>query len=140
VATRASSRRFPGGDAGAAVVDFVLVGSLLTLLFLAVLQVAVDVYVRNVLAAAAADGARYAANADVADPQAGADRANELIRSSLGASFAHARPAADVRDVDGDGAPVVGVTVSARLPLLAWFLPVGPTVTVTGHALAEPPR
>jgi len=140
VATRTSSRhrRRPRGEDGAAVVDFVLVGSLLTLLFLAVLQVAVDFYVRNVLEAAAADGARYAANADVADPQAGADRANELIRSSLGASYAHARPAADVPDVDG--APVVGVTVSARLPLLAWFLPAGPTVTVTGHALAEPSR
>jgi len=139
VATRASSRaRRPHGDAGAAVVDFVLVGSLLTLLFLAVLQVAIDVYVHNVLEAAAADGARYAANADVADPQAGADRANELIRSSLGPSYARAQPAADVPDVDG--APVVGVTVTARLPLLAWFLPVGPTVTVTGHALAEPPR
>lgn len=126
------------GDAGAAVVDFVLVGALLTLLFLAVLQVALDFYVRNVLAAAAADGARYAANADVGDAHAGADRTNELIRSSLGAGYAHARPALDEPDVDG--APIVGVTVSARLPLLAWFLPVGPTVTVTGHALAEPPR
>jgi len=136
MATRASRR--PTGDAGAAVVDFVFVGALLTLLFLAVLQVALDFYVRNVLAAAAADGARYAANADVGDAQAGADRTNDLIRTSLGASYAHARPALDVPDVGG--APVVGVTVSARLPLLAWFLPVGPTVTVTGHALAEPPR
>jgi Flp pilus assembly protein TadG len=135
VAIRASR---PHGDAGAAVVDFVLVGSLLTLLFLAVLQVAVDFYVRNVLETAAADGARYGANADVGDAQAGADRTNELIRSSLGPSYAHARPALDVTDVDG--APVVGVIVSARLPLLAWFLPVGPTVTVTGHALVEPPR
>jgi Flp pilus assembly protein TadG len=129
-------RRTPCGDAGAAVVDFVLVGSLLTLCFLAVLQVAVDYYVRNVLESAVADGARYGANADVASPQAGADRANELIRSSLGRAFAHATPADDVASVAG--APVVGVTVSARLPLLAWFLPVGPTVTVTGHALAEP--
>jgi len=136
VATRAS--RSLRGDTGAAVVDFVLVGSLLTLLFLAVLQVGVDFYVRNVLASAAADGARYAANADVGNAQAGADRANELIRSSLGAGYARARPAAGVADVDG--APVVGITVSARLPLLAWFLPAGPTVTVTGHALVEPAR
>ena len=126
------------GDPGAAVVDFVLVGALLTLLFLAVLQVALDFYVRNVLEAAVADGARYGANADIGSAQAGADRANELIRSSLGGSFARARAAVDGSSVDG--APVVGVTVSARLPLLAWFLPVGPTVTVTGHALQEPPR
>jgi Flp pilus assembly protein TadG len=137
VAIRASSPRLRG-DAGAAVVDFVLVGSLLTLLFLAVVQVAVDFYVRNVLEAAVADGARYGANADVGSAQAGAGRANELIRSSVGASFAHAHAATDASDIDG--APVVGVTVTARLPLLAWFLPVGPTVTVTGHALAEPPR
>lgn len=140
MATRANKRRCRrlGGDAGSAVVDFVLVGSLLTLLFLAVLQVAVDFYVRNVLEAAAADGARYGANADVGSAQAGADRANELIKASLGSSLARARPAVDAVSVGG--APVVGVTVSARLPLLAWFLPVGPTVTVTGHALAEPPR
>lgn len=139
MATRASSslRRWPRGDDGAAVVDFVLVGALLTVLFLGVVQVAIDYYARNVLQAAAADGARYAANADVGDAQAGADRANELIRSSLGPSFAHATPTAAGFDVGG--APVVGVTVSARLPLLAWFLPVGPTVTVTGHAMAEPP-
>lgn len=127
-----------GGDAGAAVVDFVLVGSLVTLLFLGVLQVAVDMYVRNVLAASVAEGARYGANADVASTQAGADRANELIAGSLGRTFAHARPATS--DADIAGMPVVAVSASARLPLLAWFLPFGPTVTVMGHALAEPAR
>jgi Flp pilus assembly protein TadG len=123
-------------DRGSAAVDFVLVGTLVTLLFLAILQVAIDYHVRNVLAACAAEGARYAANADVADPQAGADKANELIRRSLGGAFAHA--AAPVPQDEVAGAPVVTVTVTARLPLLAWFLPVGPTVRATGHALMEP--
>ncbi len=124
------------GDRGSAAVDFVLVGSLVTLMFLAVLQLGVDYHVRNVLAACVAEGARYAANADVADPQAGADKANELIRASLGESFARAE-APDAAETVA-GAPVVTVTVRARLPLLAWFLPVGPTVTATGHALVEP--
>lgn len=123
-------------DAGAAPVDFVLVGLLVTFLFLGVVQVGIDYHVRNVLAACAAEGARYAANADVADPQAGADRANELIKDSLGASFAQAT-APEPQDTV-DGAPVVTVVVRTRLPLLAWFLPVGPTVTATGHALLEP--
>ena len=123
-------------DVGAAPVDFVLVGSLLTLLFLGVAQVAIDYHVRNVLAACAAEGARYAANADVADPQAGADRTNELITESLGASYAQA-VAPDPQD-SVNGAPVVTVVVQTRLPLLAWFLPDGPTVTATGHALLEP--
>ena len=123
-------------DDGAAPVDFVLVGLLLTFLFLGVVQLAIDYHVRNVIAACAAEGARYGANADVADPQAGADRANELITQSLGSSFAHA-VAADPQDAVG-GAPTVTVVVHARLPLLAWFLPAGPTVTATGHAFLEP--
>ena len=56
----------PPRDVGSAPVDFVLVGSLVTLLFLALLQLGIDFYVRNVLAACVADGARYGANADVA--------------------------------------------------------------------------
>lgn len=123
-------------DRGAATVDFVLVGTLVTLLFLAVLQVGVAFYVRSVLAASAAEGARYAANADVADPGAGAARANALIRQSLGSSFA--RATTDARPEVVDGVPMVRVDVTARLPLLAWFLPVGPTVHVTGHAVLEP--
>jgi Flp pilus assembly protein TadG len=122
-------------DDGAAPVDFVLVGLLVTLLFLGIAQLAIDYHVRNVLAACAAEGARYGANADVADPQAGADRANELITQALGSSFADATaPAQDAVD----GAPVVTVVVRTRLPLLAWFLPAGPAVTATGHALLEP--
>jgi hypothetical protein len=123
-------------DTGAAAADFVLVGSLLTFLFLGVAQVAIDYHVRNVLAACVAEGARYGANADIADAQAGADRANELITESLGSSYAHA-VAPDRQDMV-NGAPVVTIVVDTRLPLLAWFLPAGPTVTATGHALLEP--
>jgi hypothetical protein len=123
-------------DRGSAPVDFVLVGSLVTLLFLGLLQLGIDYHVRNVLAACAADGARYGANADVASPTAGAAQANEEIRHAIGSSYAEA--VADPNQSDVDGAPVVTVEVSTRLPLLAWFLPEGPTVHVTGHALLEP--
>jgi hypothetical protein len=123
-------------DRGSAPVDFVLVGSLVTLLFLGLLQLGIDYHVRNVLAACAADGARYGANADVASPTAGAAQANEEIRHAIGSSYA--RAVADPDQSDVDGAPVVTVDVTARLPLLAWFLPRGPTVHVTGHALLEP--
>lgn len=123
-------------ERGSAPVDFVLVGSLVTLMFLALVQLGVDYHVRNVLAACVAEGARYGATADVADPAAGAARANDLIAQSLGWSYAHATPA-DVQD-DIDGVPTVTVTARVRLPLVAWFLPVGPAVHVTGHALVEP--
>jgi Flp pilus assembly protein TadG len=132
--TRTATERHD--DVGSAAVDFVLVGVLVTLLFLGVVQLGVDYHVRNVVAACVAEGARYAANADVADPAAGADRANELIRESLGPSFAHVAPA-DHPDTLG-GEPVITLTADIRLPLVAWFLPVGPTVHVTGHALQEP--
>lgn len=123
-------------DSGAAPVDFVLVGLLVTFLFLAIAQLAIDYHVRNVLAACAAEGARYGANADIADPQAGADRANVLITESLGSRYA-AAVAPSAQDTVA-GAPVVTVEVHTRLPLLAWFLPIGPTVTATGHAFLEP--
>lgn len=123
-------------DAGSAPVDFVLVGALVTLMFMALLQLGVDYYVRNVLAACVADGARYGANADVADPGAGAAQANQEISHALGASYATAY-APDQQDRI-DGASVVTIDVRDRLPLLAWFLPVGPVVHATGHALLEP--
>ena len=122
-------------DRGSAPVDFVLVGSLVTLMFLALIQIGIDFHVRNVLSACAADGARYAANADVRDPAAGAAVANQEISQSLGSAYATATPGATT---DVDGAPVAAVEVRDRLPLLAWFLPEGPAVHVTGHALMEP--
>ena len=125
-----------GGERGSAPVDFVLVGSLVSLLFLALVQLGIDYHVRNVLAACAADGARYGANADIADPAAGAARANDEITQALGSSYAHAAVSPQV--ATDDGAPVVTILASARLPLIAWFLPHGPTVHVTGHAIAEP--
>jgi hypothetical protein len=127
-----------GADNGSAPVDFVLVGSLVTLLFLGLLQLGIDYHVRNVLAACVADGARYGANADFASPRAGAAQANSEIRRALGSSYATAVASPDQAQVDG--APVVTVEVTARLPLLAWFLPEGPTVHATGHALLEPPQ
>jgi Flp pilus assembly protein TadG len=123
-------------DRGSAPVDFVLVGSLVTLLFLALLQLGIDYHVRNVLAASAADGARYGANADVRDSAAAADAANQEIRHALGSSYAHAVAVPGPTEVDG--VPVVTVSVEDRLPLLAWFLPHGPQVHVTGHAVVEP--
>jgi Flp pilus assembly protein TadG len=123
-------------DHGSAAVDFVLVGSLVTLLFLGLLQLGIDFYVRNVLAACVADGARYGANANVASAQAGAAAANREITRALGASYATAY--APNQQPSDDGAAVVTVDVRARLPLLAWFLPVGPTTHAIGQALVEP--
>jgi hypothetical protein len=129
------SRRRAAAQGGAATVDFVMVGALVTMLFLAILQLGIDLYVRNVLAACLADGARYGANADIASPAAGAARSNLEISGALGGHYATAY---SLPLVDVDGAPAVEVAASVRLPLIAWFLPVGPTVHATGQALLEP--
>ena len=74
-------------DQGAAPVEFVLVGTLLTALTLAVLQLALAIYVRNVVHDAAVEGAHYAALADVGR-DAGRARTAEVITRAVGASYA----------------------------------------------------
>lgn len=120
-------------ERGAAPVEFVLVGIVLSGVFLAVLQLGIDLHLRNVLSASAAEGARFGANAD-RDPIDAADRTRELVTESTSARYA-ANVTADVAELAG--APVVEVTVRAQLPLVFGWLPAAP-VTVRGHALLEP--
>jgi Flp pilus assembly protein TadG len=119
---------------GSAVVDFTLVGLLVTLLFLGLLQLGLDLHIRNVLAASAEEGARLGADAN-ASAAAGAALANQLITNTIGARYAHA---VAVPGETADGQPVVTIEVRDRLPLLVSFLP-AVTVTVRGRALKEPP-
>ena len=119
-------------DSGSAVVEFTLVGILLTFLFLAVLQLGLALHVRNTLAAAAAEGARYGANAD-RDPAQGAAVTRQLIRDSLADSFAD-RVTAGVETVDGF--QTVYVEVDATLPLVGLLGPPR-AIQVRGHALEE---
>jgi Flp pilus assembly protein TadG len=120
-------------DAGAAVVDFVLVGSLVTLVFLGVVQLATVLHVRNTLIDCASEGARYGALAG-STPDAGAERARELIEADLSAAYA-----ADVvsRRAQVGGLETVEVRVRAPLPVVG-LVGVGRVVAVTGHAVAEP--
>jgi Flp pilus assembly protein TadG len=120
------------GEGGSAPVEFVLVGVLLTVLFLAIVQLGLDLHVRNVLVASASEGARYGANADRA-PADGITRTRELITTSLSRRFA--------RDVSAgigqaDGADVVVIRVRAPLPVFAWYGPAG-VLSVAGHAVRE---
>jgi Flp pilus assembly protein TadG len=132
-----STRRTPRAarsDDGAAVVDFVLVGVLLTLLFVALLQLGLALHVRNTLTAAAAEGARYGANADRV-PADGAAITRRMIRDSLADSFADDVTAATETV---DGVPTVVVRVRARLPVIGLLGPAR-SLSVQGHALDEAP-
>ena len=119
-------------DRGSAVVDFALVGGLLTLLFAAVLQLTLALHVRNTLVDCAAEGARFAAMAD-RSPADGVDRARELIAMSLVPRFAENISS---REVLLDGVRVIEVEVVAPVPVVGLIGPSG-TMSVTGHALEE---
>jgi hypothetical protein len=119
-------------ERGAAVVDFVLVLVVLIPLVLGIIQVGLVLLVRNTLAAAASEGARYAATAD-GGPGDGIAVTREQIDGAISGRFAQ-----DVRarQVMVDGAPGVEVVVRAEVPALGLF---GPAIQleVAGSAVEE---
>ena len=122
-------------DRGSSTVEFTLVSVLLLFLFLGVMQLGFVLHTRNVLVAAAQEGARYGANAD-RGPADAEQRTLEVVADALSPRVAGRmdRPQASVVTVDG--ARVLEVTLSGPLPLV--FLPAGPLrLTVQGHALEE---
>lgn len=119
-------------ERGSAAVEFVLVAILLTALFLGLLQLGLDLHIRNVLIASASEGARYGANADRV-PEDGAAHARELIRGALSERFA-SDVSADVQAAGGT--EIVVVTVRAPLPLVALLGPAR-SLVASGHALRE---
>jgi Flp pilus assembly protein TadG len=125
----------PGsGDDGAAPVDFVLLSALLTAIFLMVLQLGIALHVRNVLASAAAEGARYGANADFTQHgAAAAQETRDIITKELAARFAGNVSAAVV---NVGGQPAIEVDVSAPLPLFG-FWGTARDIHVRGHAMQE---
>ena len=127
-------RAADGEDHGAAPVDFVLLVGLLTVLFLMLIQLGFALHVRNVLTSAAAEGARYGANADFTDHEgAAAGQTRTVISSELSARFAEHVSATTI-SVDGE--PVVEVDVSAPMPLVG-FWGTARTIRVRGHAMQE---
>ena len=117
-------------ERGAAVVDVVLVMVVLVPVVLGIMQVALVLFVRNTLAAAASEGARLAATRD-RGPADGAALTRAQIDGAVSGRFA--------QDVTAtQQGRTVEVTVYARVPALGIG---GPAVelTVTGHAVEEPP-
>lgn len=101
-------------ERGSSPVEFVLVGSLLTVLTLAVLQLGLAMYVRNVVHDAAVEGAHYAALADITLTE-GAERTRLSITRAVGASFADD---VTVAESDALGYPTAVVTVRTTLPVI----------------------
>ena len=120
------------GARGSAVVDFVLVSTLVVPLFLGILQVGLYLYVRNTVTAAASEGAHYAAvlNRVPADGEARTrDLVDGVVKNQLIDSVS-------AEETDVGGQPGVEVVVKAHMPPLGLWGP-GIDFTVEGHAVKE---
>jgi Flp pilus assembly protein TadG len=126
------SRATLGDETGSAVVEFVLVGTLLTLLTLSVIQLGLALLIRNTVLDAASEGARYGA---LADNQIGdaVQRTRDLITTAIGPAYAQ-----DVTVAVGTyrGHPADIVTVRAPLPVIG-LVGLPGALEVTGHAAIE---
>ncbi|MDM7832471.1 TadE family protein [Cellulomonas edaphi] len=115
-------------------VDFALIGGLVTVVFVSVLQLTLVLHVRNTLVDCASEGARYGALAGN-DPADAASRTRALLSQSLSARFSQDVSAARVHR---DGLELVEVEVHAPRPLIG-LIGSGGSLTIHGHALAEVP-
>ena len=120
-------------ERGSAVVDFVMVGGLLTMFFLAIIQLTLVLHVRNTLIDAAASGARYGTLADRGSSDA-EDRARTLIGTALNAEFARD---ISTTEVTFQGLRTLEVTIKAPMPVIGL---IGPRdlLEVKGHAAIQP--
>jgi Flp pilus assembly protein TadG len=125
-------KRATRSESGSAIADFALVSVILIPLFFAIFQLALIWHVKSTLTAAASEGARYG-SAYNRTTEAGRSRTEQVLDQSFGADFDD-KVLADTSQVEGQ--QVVEVTVTAEIPVLAFW---GPTVTVhtTGHAIKE---
>jgi len=131
-----SRPEWPGSsDRGSAVVDFALVGALLSVLFAGLLQLVLVLHVRNTAIDCAAEGARLGARADRV-PADGLVRARELLANELPGLSGPGPPEASVAVVQVSGVQAVEVTLTVPLPVLGLLGSAGST-TVRGHAFAE---
>ncbi|WP_258066955.1 TadE/TadG family type IV pilus assembly protein [Arthrobacter sp. GMC3] len=117
-------------ESGAAVVDFVLVSALVAIMFLALVQLALVLHVRNTVADAASSAARYGALAD-RTAQDAQERATFLIESALGGAYGQDVSATVT---EADGIAILTVTVIAPLPLIGLLGP-GESLQMSGHAI-----
>ncbi len=105
---------------------------LLLMLFLGLVSVVLWAYTRTLLTSAAADAARYAANADVADGAAVQRVHDELVGGVAGSTL-------DTLSCTTAGEGLMaGVSCTMEAPgIVGLFDGMLPTITVTGHAARE---
>lgn len=116
-------------ERGSAIVDFVLVGGLLTAVFLAIVQLTLVLHVRNVLTDAASTGAHYGTLADRSADDA-RERTRAVIDAALTEEFAR-----DITTAEATFRDIRTLEVTVRTPFPVVGL-IGPSalLEVKGHA------
>jgi Flp pilus assembly protein TadG len=125
-------RQRVGIEDGSSIVDFALVGAVLSLLFAALVQLGIALYAHNMLVSCAGEGARYGARADH-QPSDAVAATKERIAETLNAAYAEDVTA---REEVVNGVRTVVVRVRAPVPLFGLFGP-SRVLTATGHAFSE---
>lgn len=110
-----------------------LVGALLTLVFISVVQLALILHVRNTLIDAAASGAHFGTLAD-RSPEDGIDRTRELIGVALNSGYAQDVSSSRERV---DGVTTLKITVRAPMPIIG-LKGLPNVMEVSGHAAFQP--
>jgi len=119
-------------QSGSAVVEFVLVSGLLTVLTLSVIQLGLALHIRNTVLDAAAEGARFASLADTSLSD-GVTRTRDLISTALSPGYAADVTASSTNHL---GHPSVIVTVRTPLPLFG-LIGIDDGLEVSGYAPIE---
>ncbi|KQQ65686.1 TadE/TadG family type IV pilus assembly protein [Microbacterium sp. Leaf320] len=119
-------------ERGSSPVEFVMVGTLLTLLTLAVMQLALAVYVRNVVHDSAVEGAYHAALADTS-LEDGAERARAQIVRAVGDAYAED---VTIGRSTSLGQPTIDVRVRTTLPVIG-LIGIPFALEVEAHAPEE---
>ncbi|MBV0894565.1 TadE/TadG family type IV pilus assembly protein [Microbacterium sp. NC79] len=115
-------------ERGSAPAEFVMVGLLLAFLTLAIVQLALGLYIRNVVHDAAIDGAFHAALADTSLAD-GEQRVMTVVSRTINVDVVQAVSASESNGT-------ITMTVSATLPLLGlWGVPYG--MEFSAHAPVE---
>ncbi|WP_424936709.1 MULTISPECIES: TadE/TadG family type IV pilus assembly protein [Bacteria] len=125
---RASSQT----ERGSAPVEFLLVGTVLTALTLAVLQLGFVVYIRNIVHDAAVEGAQVAALADAREGD-GVARTKEAVARAVGEGFVED---ASVIETSSLGVPTMEMRVRAVLPVVG-LIGIPASLEVSGRAPKE---
>jgi hypothetical protein len=114
------------------VAEFAMVTVMLMMLFLALISIGLWAYSRTILTAAAADAARYVANADV-PPELAAEKVAEILGDGVVGSTSSSLSCSNTAD-----GMLVGVTCTMAAPGVIGLLDgVLPDITVTGHSTRE---